>query len=351
MKLLLNILFYSVLLSFISCSKGPATSPSLKTANLYSIGFYNLENLFDTYNDTLINDEEFLPQGTKQWTNEKYQDKLGRLSTVISDLASQSISGGIDVLGVSEIENKKVLEDLINTDKLKNKHLKIIHYNSPDTRGVDVGLIYNSDVFSPLATASYPLYIFSDDNKRIYTRDVLLVKGILGSETIYVTVNHWPSRRGGEEASRQRRNSAARLNRTIIDSILVKDPNAKIFVMGDLNDNPNNESVKTVLSSKNDLKGLSNSDLYNPFYKNFLEGNGTLAHNDSWSLFDQIIVSKAVMQEKSKNLRYSSHVIYKKDFMMEKFGHYKNYPKRTFSGDQYNYGYSDHFPVFIYLEK
>ena len=169
MKLLLNILFYSVLLSFISCSKGPATSPSLKTANLYSIGFYNLENLFDTYNDTLINDEEFLPQGTKQWTNEKYQDKLGRLSTVISDLASQSISGGIDVLGVSEIENKKVLEDLINTDRLKNKHLKIIHYNSPDTRGVDVGLIYYSDVFSPLATASYPLYIFEIHSSLVQT--------------------------------------------------------------------------------------------------------------------------------------------------------------------------------------
>lgn len=351
MKLLLKIAFCFILIGLLACSKKTTLTDVDSSQELFSVGFYNLENLFDTVNDSIINDEEFLPEGAKQWTVDKYNDKLERLSTVISDLANLSKGGAVNVLGVSEIENKKVLEDLISTEKLKKFNYKIIHFNSPDVRGVDVGLLYQSNVFTPLKSISIPLYIYADDDSRIFTRDVLLVKGILGKDVIYVTVNHWPSRRGGEEASRPKREAAARLNRSIIDSILTIEPEAKIFVLGDLNDNPNNESIKTILAARKEVKDVKEKELYNPFYSNFLVGHGTLAHNDSWSLFDQVILTKGASAPKSKTLQYHSHVIYQKDFMMEKYGQYKNYPKRTFSGNKYNYGYSDHFPVYVYLKN
>lgn len=318
---------------------------------LYSVGFYNLENFYDTFDDTLINDQEFLPNGVKQWTLDKYQDKVERLATVISSLGNESIGGGIQILGVSEIENKSVLEDLIKSEKLQKRDYKIIHYNSPDLRGVDVGLIYDSKYFVPIKTSSIPLFLYDEanDSARIYTRDVLLVKGIIANEVVYITVNHWPSRRGGEEQSRSRRINAAALNKRILDSIKIQEPNAKFILLGDLNDNPNNESIKTVLAAKKELHEVSDMDLYNPFYKNYLNGEGTTAYNDSWSLFDQIIISPSLTKENS--LHYVKNVIFRKDFMIEQFGKYKNHPKRTFSGDLYNYGYSDHFPVFIYLEK
>ncbi len=314
-----------------------------------AIGFYNLENLFDIQDDSLTIDEEFTPSGLKRWTTELYQDKLQRLSKVIHLMDKEDKSGSLAVLGVCEIENRKVLEDLCTTELLRAKYYKIIHYNSPDARGVDVALLYQPKYFTVLYSQSRSLPLFDKDSMPRLTRDILLVKGKLGQQLVFILVNHWPSRRGGEE-SKQFRIVAAKLNRLIADSIQLANPDAALIIMGDFNDNPVDESLAKGIHALSDIKKVHKTSFYNPFYKNFRKGEGTTSYNDAWHLFDQILISgNMLMKNKPINLVYETNLIFKKSFMFEKFGHWKNNPKRTFSGDQYNYGYSDHFPVMCYF--
>ncbi len=318
-----------------------------------AIGFYNLENLFDIYDDPNTLDEEFTPGGVKNWTLEKYEDKLNRLSKVIRALESELGNAELALLGVSEIENRKVLEDLIRSPALKSKYLKIVHYDSKDLRGVDVGLIYQSKYFTVLSTASITVPLPEVDGEKRITRDVLLVKGLLeNQQKIYVLVNHWPSRRGGEDRSQILREAAAKVNKQLADSIRTVDPNSYIVIMGDLNDNPEDPSLTNVLLAQRNLADVGPNMFYNPFYQNYLRGEGSTAHNDSWSLFDQILLSPNwLVKGHSGQWVFKLNKIFRKDFMIEKNGHYKYYPKRTFSGDVYNYGYSDHFPVYCLLKK
>ncbi len=320
-------------------------------AQIATIGFYNLENLFDTEDDPKINDEEFLPQGPRAWTEEKYRDKLTRLSTVLEALGTELNPDGVAVLGVSEIENRKVLEDLVQTEKLAQRKYKIVHFDSKDARGIDVALLYQSKYFTVLGAETVFVPIYDENGNIKYTRDVLLVRGKLKDQIIYVTVNHWPSRRGGEAFTEPFRMLAAEINKHIADSIAQVEPDASFIVMGDLNDNPDNKSMTVSLHAKKDQEELQSGDFYNPFFKNFSQGEGTLAHDDSWSLFDQIVFSKNLLNKDKGRFYFYKNQIYRKDFMIETTGHYKNYPKRTFSGNTYNYGYSDHFPVLIYLAK
>ncbi len=320
-----------------------------KKMKIVTLGFYNLENLFDTVDDTLINDEEFLPGGARSWTEDKYQEKLANMAYVISQIGISEAKSGLSLLGVSEIENKKVLEDLVIQPTIKDRNYQIIHYNSPDGRGVDVGMLYNPSHFTPLYSRPIPLMIF-DDGKRRYTRDVLYVKGLLDQDTVHVMVNHWPSR-GGGEITASHRNSGAKLCRNVVDSLFSLNENAKIFVMGDLNDDPTDESLKSHLRAVGNIKDVKKTGMFNPFEDFFRRGQGSNAYRDSWSLFDQIVISRGVTNKKNQGYFYLKANIFNKAFLVQPSGQYKGYPFRTFSFDKYQGGYSDHFPTYVCLVK
>ena len=320
-----------------------------KNYKVACIAFYNIENLFDTIDTKDVKDTEYTPVGSKKWNSEKYYNKLEKLSEVISLIGTDVTPDGPAILGVSEIENSIVLEDLVKTEKLKSHNYKIIHYDSPDKRGVDVALLYQPEYFKVTRSKSYTLKMEGDTN--FFTRDQLLVSGIFDGEPMHFIVNHWPSRRGGEKKSRPKRNAAAVLCRSIVDSILQTDKNAKIIVMGDLNDDPTNPSVKEHLRTKGKVEELANDELYNPMYKLYKNGAGSLAYRDSWNMFDQIILSRAFIDENKSSYKFYKAKIFNKSFLLQKEGPYKGYPLRTHAGGVYLNGYSDHFPVYVYLVK
>jgi hypothetical protein len=313
------------------------------------VGFYNLENLFDTEDDPAIRDEEYTPEGSKNWDSTKYANKLQNMSKVISVLGTDVSPDGMAVLGVSEIENKRVLEDLVAHENLRDRNYKIVHYDSPDRRGVDVGLLYSEKYFKVSNSVSYELNF--PDFPDYKTRDQLLVSGELDGEKLHFIVTHWPSRRGGASASEPRRIDAAKLGRRIIDSLLALDPNAKIVLMGDLNDDPIDASVKEYLRAKAKKAKVKDGDMFNAMYRHFKKGNGTLAWNDAWNLFDQLVISKSLISEDAANYVYHKSVVFNKDFLRQKEGRFAGYPHRTHAGGQYLNGYSDHFPVFLVLKK
>ncbi len=314
------------------------------------IAFYNLENLFDTINNPDIRDDEFTPEGFRKWNSEKYSSKIEKMSKVIANLGEDIKLTAPDIIGVCEVENKGVLDDLCSSSYLKNYNYKIVHHDSPDKRGIDVALLYNPESFKVIDNKIFPLIIHDiDSGYRIYTRDQLLVKGILDSDTINIIVNHWPSRYGGEKRSRPHRKAAAMLNRQIIDSLLNENEHAKIITMGDLNDNPTNESVSKYLLKK-DPEHSSKDKLYNPMAKIFNSGKGSLYYKGKWDLFDQIIVSNAVIND-TEGLSFDTTVVYNKPFLIQQDGKYKGNLLRTFGGKNYLNGYSDHLPVYITLKE
>lgn len=321
-----------------------------KNYKITALGFYNVENLFDIYDDPEKNDEEFTPEGKRRWNASTYNSKLDNLADAISELGIEKTSDGLAILGLSEVENKAVIEDLVKHDKLKGRNYQIIHEDSPDRRGIDVALIYQENLFKPLNYHYYPLMIFRDD-ERIYTRDILYVSGELDDEIIHILVNHWPSRSGGEKRTRPSRNAAALKCKIISDSIRTHDPAAKIFIMGDLNDDPISPSLKKVLNAKRLPSQTPKDGFYNPMYELYKKGIGSNAYRDAWSLFDQIIISQPLLNKNQQGFFFYQVVIQNKTELVQKFGQYKGYPFRTFSGDTFINGYSDHFPVYLYLLK
>lgn len=316
-----------------------------------SVGFYNFENLFDTVDSPDTDDSEFLPNGKRNWTTEVYKDKLKNLDRVVSELGTELTPDGVAILGVAEIENRLVLEDFVKQEKVASRNYQIVHYDSPDERGIDVGLIYQPKYFTVTASRAIPLIIYGTDGERNLTRDILYVSGLLDGEPIHVMVNHWPSRRGGEAATAPYRNAAALVCKNIKDSLLTIDPNAKVIVMGDLNDDPNSPSVKKVLDAKAKKEDVRPGGFFNPMYAYFKEGLGTMAYQDAWSLFDQIIISEGLLNEKQAGYRFHKAQVHNKPYLIQKTGQYKGYPFRTFDFDNYIGGYSDHFPVYLYLVK
>ena len=315
----------------------------------YSIAFYNLENLYDTINVNSNYDLEYSPKGEKIWDSKKYYSKLNNMAYCLSQLGRETCPLGPAVIGVSEIENRSVLEDLVKTGDLAKSNLQIVHYDSPDLRGVDVALLYNPLLFSVISSKPYPLTI--PDLPDFRTRDVLLVSGMMDREKFHILVNHWPSRRNGEQASRHLRVAAARLNRHIYDSIRIADPESKVIIMGDLNDDPINVSVKEVLDAKAKRKEVKENGLFNPMAELFAKGIGSLAYQGSWNLFDQIIISDNLLGDDRSTFKYWKAEIFNRDFLIQKEGQYKGYPLRTHSGSVFQNGYSDHFPVLVYLVK
>ncbi len=315
------------------------------------IGFYNLENLFDTIDNTLINDEEFLPSGIRNYNTAIYRDKLTKLASVIAQMGTAYTPDGPAILGVAEIENDTVLNDLIKETQLKKRNYQFVHYDSKDARGVDVGLLYNPTYFSVIASDKLFVSLPTGSKDAYYTRDILWVKGKLNGELIHLYVNHWPSRSGGEKRSEPGRIAAAAVCRKHIDSILLKEPNAKIVVMGDLNDDPTNKSVEKVLKAVDKDQLDQQGALFNPWLDLFRNGIGTLAYQDAWGLFDQIIVSKQWLnKDQSGFFLYQPHV-FNNEFLVENNGRYKGYPMRTWDGNSYRGGYSDHFPTYLLIIK
>lgn len=321
-----------------------------KKNNVISIGFYNLENLFDTINDIgLENSEEFTPQGANKWTAERYQEKLKNMAYAISQIAVDETPDGVALLGLSEMENRRVLEDLIKQKTIGERNYQIVHFESSDARGIDVALIYQPKYFKVTESKVYPLRMAEDTSWR--TRDQLVVSGLLDGEKMNVIVNHWPSRSGGATESEPKRIAAGDLCRHIVDSLLHLDKNAKILVLGDLNDNPDNPSIVEHLRAKGDRSRLEEGDLFNPMYDMYKTGIGSLEYKKIWDLFDQIVISQSLLGKGKSNYKFDNAYVFNKDFLKQKEGDYEGYPFRTFAGRNYMNGYSDHFPVFVNLVK
>lgn len=313
------------------------------------IGFYNIENLFDTINDPAINDEDFLPTGNNQWTGERYRMKLHNMAKVIGELGTDIHPRGPALLGLAEVENGSVVEDLVRTEPLTGRGLKVVSHEGPDERGVDVAFIYDPQQFKLLGQKAYRLVVPNEPD--FLTRDQLLVSGILDGDTIHAIVAHWPSRRGGEKRSRPYRNLAADLGRHIVDSLTARNPNARVFYMGDLNDDPINESVRKHMKAVGDKNAAKGELLYGPMEKYYKDGIGTLAWRDSWNLFDQIILTPALCTGEGGRYKHHGTFIHNKPYMRQKEGNFEGYPFRTFVGNQFMNGYSDHFPVYVVLTR
>lgn len=317
---------------------------------IISVAFYNFENLYDTINDPNKDDEEFLPSGAKNYTGKVYTDKLSKLAYVISQLGIDKTPDGPAIIGTAEIENIEVLKDLCKQPAIASRGYQPILIDGPDKRGNDPALLYNPKYFTPIKTTNLFVPIMRDGDTS-YTRDILYVKGLLLNEMVHIFVNHWPSRRGGEDASAPLRAKAAEICREVIDSILDANIDAKIMVMGDFNDDPMSPSIKKVLRTNKDLDELSSAELYNPFADFYLEGIGTLAWQDSWNLFDQVIISKPWIDETQKGWFFSKAEVFNQSFLTQKTGNFKGYPFRCYVGNEYTGGYSDHFPVLTYYLK
>ncbi|MCB0557965.1 MAG: endonuclease/exonuclease/phosphatase family protein [Lewinellaceae bacterium] len=316
-----------------------------------AIGFYNFENLFDTLDAPDVRDEEFTPAGRNVWDTQKYLEKLQNLSRVVSELATDITPDGVSILGVAEVENRKVLEDFVQQPLVKGRNYQIVHHDSPDERGIDVALLYNPKYFKVLGAKAMPLLIYRDNGERDFTRDVLLVSGLYDGEPLHIMVNHWPSRSGGEAASQPFRNAAAMICKAAADSLMQEDPNAKVLIMGDLNDDPISPSVKTILNAQRKKEAVRKGGLYNPMYNLFKKGIGTLAYRDAWSLFDQILLSYGLVNGKTEGYQFYKVFIYNEPYLLQSSGQFAGYPFRSFGGGAYMGGYSDHFAVYVALVK
>lgn len=300
----------------------------------------------------LILQDEFSPNGKKVWTKERYNQKLKNISKVISLLGKGETQSAPVIVGLCEIENRQVVEDLTNQPALKPYNYGVAHFNSFDARGVDVALIYQKDRFKVTDTKPYVIEIYNDDGTRDYTRDILRVTGLLDGEEITFLVNHWPSRRGGEAASMPRRQKAAEVMKGIYDEIRKGNPNAKIIAMGDFNDDPVSPSIQKTLGAVPNKSNVKDGDIVNLMETMFKNGMGTLAYRDSWNLFDQMFTTGTLIDAKKK---FESYKVYKTEIFSPSYlvtpeGQYKGYPFRMYGGDTfYPKGYSDHFPVYTVL--
>lgn len=313
----------------------------------YSIGFYNLENMFDTIHDKGKNDYEFLPQGVNKWNSKKYNCKINNIASVLAQLGTELQPTGASIVGICEVENSNTLNDLIKAKDIIHKGWKYIHMESEDKRGIDCALLYNPKEFTPTATKLVPYKNSNDSRHR--TRGFLVVSGTLAKEQIHIIVNHWPSRYS-KSPSRER---AATQVRTLKDSIIRLHPDTKLIIMGDFNDNPDNISLKDSLKARRNITEAKNvHDLYNPYWDILRkEKKGSIKYRDRWQLYDQIIISGNLCNKNKKGLKYAKSEIHIRPHMINSKGQYKDYPKRTHANGRWLNGYSDHLPVVIYLYK
>lgn len=313
------------------------------------IGFYNVENLFDTLDTPDVNDAEFTPGSKKQWNTERYYDKLNKLAKVIADMGKDVHPEGLIALGLAEVENRAVVEDLVQTGDLQRRGYAIVHYDSPDGRGIDVALIYQPKHYRVYSHRTHRLTL--PDNPKFKTRDQLVVSGVLHGDTVHMVVAHWPSRRGGEKRSRPLRMAAAELGRHIIDSLNSIQPGARVLYMGDLNDDPVDAPLRKGMRAMGKKEDAVNGNLFNPMDELFKKGIGTLAWRDSWNLFDQILLTESLVSGARGTYKYYGARVFNKPYLTQADGNFEGYPFRTYVGDDFRGGYSDHFPVFVILTR
>jgi endonuclease/exonuclease/phosphatase family metal-dependent hydrolase len=329
-----------------------SNSQEKRKFKIHTIAFYNVENLFDTINDPKKFDEASPIMEMSFNRGEVYKKKVNNMARVISEIGSEQVNNTPAIIGLAEVENRDVLEDLCNDPALVAKDYGIVHFDSPDARGIDVALLYQKKLFTPISKSNHELKIYDDlTRERVFTRDQLLVSGKLEGELIHVIVNHWPSRSGGEARSRSKRVAAAKLNKRIIDSLQANDPYAKIITMGDLNDDPINASVKEILQAKKDREDVPLKGIYNPMENLAKKGLGTNAYRDAWSLFDQILISKPLLEKDFSSFRFYRAGIFNKAYLSNKRGRWKGYPLRSFADGGFTDGFSDHFPVYVHVIK
>ena len=324
-----------------------------KKYSVYAIGFYNLENLFDTIHDPGKNDYEYLPDGTNKWNAIKYEHKLANMSKVLSEMATDMLPVGCAAIGISEVENANALNDLVSQKPLKDKGFQFAHVEGPDKRGVDCALLYNPRLFTVRDTKLVP-YIYElpeDVQKDKQTRGFLTVSGEVAGEHVTIIVCHLPSR----YATSYYRELGGKQLKVLKDSLQKDDPKVKIFIMGDMNDDPFDKSIAQSLGARREIKDVELFGLYNPFWNTIKEGTGTLFYNGAWNLFDQIIMSENLLDKKQKRnyeaLTFYKHAIFRRDYLIQQEGKYKGAPKRTQAGGVWLDGYSDHLPVVVYLIK
>ena len=325
---------------------------------MYGVMFYNLENLFDTINNNGVYDKEFSPEGARQWNGTKYWQKQHNMAYTIGQMeVNGSPAVGPVIIGVSEIENITVLQDLVRQPEIKDRRYQIVHHDSPDRRGVDVGLLYNPRFFKVLNVTNQRINKYLPDYPEFRSRDQLCVTGMLAGEKVSVIVNHWPSRLGGEEQSSYLREAAGRMARETMDSLLRDDPNQGIIFMGDLNDDPQNKSCSEAVGAKKEIKDClaEPGSCFNPWWNILNRGIGTLGYKGNWNLFDQIIFTdyflKNFESKEKPTLTFLRAEVLNRKFLRSNEGDRQGYPLRTFSGGVFLNGYSDHFPTMIYLVK
>ncbi len=333
----------------------------------YIIGFYNLENLFDTYHDDGKNDYEYLPDGGNQWTEAKYAKKLANMARVIAAMKADN-GRWHTVLGVSEIENRHVLEDLVSEPAIAEANFQIVHYDGPDRRGVDVALLYKPEQMKLVESESLPFDFNSqaitfslnkEEQERFRTRDILMVHGIIDGEHFAFYVCHLPSRIGGKGQDLRARGGEIIYEHSL--QMMKKYPGIKCVVMGDMNDNPTDESMAIYLHGKENIDEVGEEDYFSPFVSMLKAGYGSLAYRGEWNIYDCILVNKALAQAPEGTLRIQPCIkkgkkrfyarIFNKPFMVNQSGLYKDTPFRTFSGGAFINGYSDHYPTYIVIQK
>lgn len=322
--------------------------------NEVAIAFYNLENLFDTLVDPDVNkilQDDFTPNGPKQFTGKRYWHKLENMAKVIADIGTQTGGNPPAVVGVCEVENRQVLEDLVKMPAIAKFKYRIAHTDSPDKRGIDVALLYRKKDFRLEKTSSY--LVQDPEDSLFFTRNQLLVSGWLGKDRFHFLVGHWPSRRGGAEASESKRILAAQVGRSVIDSLESNDPTAKIIYMGDLNDNPTDRSVKEIMRAEGHIDSVSIGELFAPLESVFVDGSGTLIYRGEPFLFDQFLGNANLLESKGckKGYYFDRTAIFQPDYLKQQEGKYSGYPFRTYVGNNWHGGYSDHLPVYLILKK
>lgn len=335
-----------------------------KTQQNYVIGFYNLENLFDIYDDPVKNDSEFLPEGKNKWTQAKYEKKLHNMAKVIRSMADNN-KRWHTILGISEIENRLVIEDLVSQPEIADANYQIVHYDSPDRRGVDVALLYKPDQFTYLDSEAIPFDFNSDidfsdtDTSYFKTRDILMVHGLIAGEHFAFYVAHLPSRIGGKGGNLRGRGGEIIYNHAMM--MEEKYPGIKIVAMGDMNDNPTDDSMAKYLHGQERLENVTPGEFFSPYVSMLKAGYGSLCYQGVWSIYDLELVNYNLAHAPDGGLKIQpvtkNHgkeyygVVFKRPWMTTQKGQYKGYPFRTFSNGAFVGGYSDHYPTYIVIGK
>lgn len=340
------------------------SSASKKMGREYVVGFYNVENLFDIYDNPHANDEDFLPEGRNEWTEEKYRRKLHNIASVIKAMADEN-GKFHSILGLAEVENARVLKDLVSQPEISKVGYRYVHKEGPDPRGIDVALLYNPKEFTYIDSESIPfsfdkesnieIKINEEDRRSFRTRDILMVHGRIAGEEFAFYVAHLPSRIGGKGTDT--RCIGADIIYRHSQKMQKKYPGIKIVIMGDMNDDPVNDSQKIWLHGKERIKDVGENDFFSPFYVMLKDGFGSLEYKGEWNIFDIILVNRNLTAAPEGGLRIQPNAagyygnIFKRDFLTQQSGKYKGTPFRTFSNGKFIDGYSDHYPTYIVISK